>query len=142
MIHLLLWQTFWRKSEREEKQQKKVKDRQAQEQRRLDIELLEAKRQQRKLNFLITQTELYAHFMARKMAVGATVAQNSSANVNEAAEILNRLNSDVSEERVRQLDDYDEAAVKEEALCAATLAAQRQETNRLAYERQVREHLG
>ena len=25
------------------------------------------KRQQRKLNFLITQTELYAHFMARKM---------------------------------------------------------------------------
>ena len=25
------------------------------------------KRQQRKLNFLITQTELYAHFMGRKM---------------------------------------------------------------------------
>lgn len=25
------------------------------------------RRQQRKLNFLITQTELYAHFMARKM---------------------------------------------------------------------------
>jgi DNA helicase INO80 len=139
LIHLLLWQTFWRRSEREEKQQKKVKDRQAQEQRRLDIELLEAKRQQRKLNFLITQTELYAHFMARKMAAGATVAPNSSATISEAAEILNRLNSDVSEERVRQLDDYDEAAVKEEALCAATLAAQRQEANRIAYERQVRE---
>lgn len=29
--------------------------------------LLQAKRQQRKLNFLITQTELYAHFMARKI---------------------------------------------------------------------------
>lgn len=29
--------------------------------------LWQAKRQQRKLNFLITQTELYAHFMARKM---------------------------------------------------------------------------
>ena len=29
------------------------------------------KRQQRKLNFLITQTELYAHFMARKIT-GAT----------------------------------------------------------------------
>ena len=28
------------------------------------------KRQQRKLNFLITQTELYAHFMARKMTGG------------------------------------------------------------------------
>ena len=28
---------------------------------------LQAKRQQRKLNFLITQTELYAHFFARKI---------------------------------------------------------------------------
>ena len=27
----------------------------------------QAKRQQRKLNFLITQTELYAHFMAKKL---------------------------------------------------------------------------
>ena len=29
--------------------------------------MLQAKRQQRKLNFLITQTELYAHFMAKKL---------------------------------------------------------------------------
>ena len=29
------------------------------------------RRQQRKLNFLITQTELYAHFMARKMNSGS-----------------------------------------------------------------------
>ena len=113
--------------------QKKVKDKQAQEQRRLDIELLEAKRQQRKLNFLITQTELYAHFMARKM--GST--GDASAATSEAA-ILDRLKSDVTEERLRELDDYNEAAVREEALYAATLAAQRQEANRVAYERQVR----
>ena len=144
-----MWpQTFWRKSEREEKQQKRVKDRQAQEQRRLDIELLEAKRQQRKLNFLITQTELYAHFMARKMAA-TTTSSSSSGDVSSSSRdvsigdvtsetaILNRLNSDVTEERLRQLDDYDEAGVKEEARGAATLAAQRQEANRVAYERQV-----
>jgi DNA helicase INO80 len=29
--------------------------------------IFQARRQQRKLNFLITQTELYAHFMAKKM---------------------------------------------------------------------------
>lgn len=29
--------------------------------------MFQAKRQTRKLNFLITQTELYAHFMAKKM---------------------------------------------------------------------------
>uniref|UniRef100_A0A0X3PL66 Chromatin-remodeling ATPase INO80 n=1 Tax=Schistocephalus solidus TaxID=70667 RepID=A0A0X3PL66_SCHSO len=39
------------------------------EQRKADLELLEARRQQRKLNFLLTQTELYAHFMAKKMNV-------------------------------------------------------------------------
>ena len=82
-----MWpQTFWRKSEREEKQQKRVKDRQAQEQRRLDIELLEAKRQQRKLNFLITQTELYAHFMARKMAA-TTTSSSSSSDVSSSSEM-------------------------------------------------------
>eukprot|EP00004_Rigifila_ramosa_P010956 TRINITY_DN2311_c0_g1_i1.p1 TRINITY_DN2311_c0_g1~~TRINITY_DN2311_c0_g1_i1.p1 ORF type:complete len:1094 (-),score=195.74 TRINITY_DN2311_c0_g1_i1:317-3598(-) len=36
--------------------------------RRQEEERLEAKRQQRKLNFLLTQTELYAHFMAHKAA--------------------------------------------------------------------------
>lgn len=34
------------------------------------LTLLQAKRQQRKLNFLITQTELYAHFMSGKASVG------------------------------------------------------------------------
>lgn len=37
---------------------------------------LQMKRQQRKLNFLITQTELYAHFMAGKMT-GATEADKN-----------------------------------------------------------------
>lgn len=32
--------------------------------------LFQAKRQQRKLNFLITQTELYAHFMSGKASMG------------------------------------------------------------------------
>ena len=43
------------------------------------------KRQQRKLNFLITQTELYAHFMARKMT-GATESEKDA--------ILSRLEED------------------------------------------------
>jgi intein/homing endonuclease len=91
LIFYIWYQTFWRKSEREEKLQKKVKDKQAQEQRRLDIELLEAKRQQRKLNFLITQTELYAHFMARKMGTASGTSDTSATATSEAA-ILNRLN--------------------------------------------------
>ena len=34
----------------------------------MEEERKEAKRQQRKLNFLITQTELYAHFVSGKKA--------------------------------------------------------------------------
>lgn len=41
----------------------------------MDIELIEAKRQQRKLNFLITQTELYAHFMSKKLGKGTEEEQ-------------------------------------------------------------------
>lgn len=48
-------------------------------------ELTEVKRQQRKLNFLITQTELYAHFMSRKLGNGSE---------EEQLKILNQLDED------------------------------------------------
>lgn len=46
------------------------------EQRKADLELLEARRQQKKLNFLLTQTELYAHFMSKKMDVPAVKTED------------------------------------------------------------------
>ncbi len=49
--------------------QRRQAEKEAEEQRKLDVELMEARRQQRKLNFLITQTELYAHFMAKKLGI-------------------------------------------------------------------------
>merc|ERR1719513_81476 len=79
-------QSHWRKYEREEKQQKKAKEKVALEQRKMDIEILEAKRQQRKLNFLITQTELYAHFMANKMT-----SSDSQEESKDEDEILGQL---------------------------------------------------
>ena len=60
--------TFWRKNEREEKELRRRAERQAAEQRRAEEEARESRRQARKLDFLINQTELYAHFMARKLA--------------------------------------------------------------------------
>lgn len=51
------------------KVQRRQAEKEAEEQRKLDVELMEARRQQRKLNFLITQTELYAHFMAKKLGI-------------------------------------------------------------------------
>lgn len=124
-------QTHWRKFEREEKQQKKAKDKVATEQRKMDIDILEAKRQQRKLNFLITQTELYAHFMAKKMGQGVE---------EQEGDILARLNSDVSDERLRAMDDYDEVKMKEKAKMGAKGAADRHAADRVKHDSSVVKH--
>ncbi|XP_076441698.1 chromatin-remodeling ATPase INO80-like isoform X2 [Babylonia areolata] len=68
---------YWKRFEKVEKEHRKRAEKEAQEQRKHDLELMEARRQQRKLNFLITQTELYAHFMARKMT-GETNARRDA----------------------------------------------------------------
>ncbi|RVE56183.1 hypothetical protein OJAV_G00233440 [Oryzias javanicus] len=61
---------YWKKYDKVEKEHRKRAEKEALEQRKLDEEMREAKRQQRKLNFLITQTELYAHFMSGKANMG------------------------------------------------------------------------
>ena len=50
------------------------------------------RRQHRKLNFLITQTELYAHFMARKMNTTTSEATGETSAVDDTSAILERLN--------------------------------------------------
>lgn len=58
----------WRRYERVEREARRKAEREELEQRKMEEERKEAKRQQRKLNFLITQTELYAHFVSGKKA--------------------------------------------------------------------------
>ena len=123
-------QVYWRRFEREEKQQKKAKEKVFLEQRKMDMELLEAKRQQRKLNFLITQTELYAHFMAGKLGVAS--------DPDAEKKILAKLNSDIKEERIQEMDDYDEESVKAKARQTATQAAQKQESLRTGFDQNVK----
>ena len=57
-------QNYWKKFDRVEKQQKRQEEKEAEQQQKMDLQLLEAKRQQRKLNFLITQTELVSFIYA------------------------------------------------------------------------------
>ncbi|KAJ3082280.1 putative DNA helicase ino80, partial [Quaeritorhiza haematococci] len=58
---------FWKRNEKEERELRKKAEKEEQERRRIEEERREAKRQARKLNFLITQTELYSHFIGRKI---------------------------------------------------------------------------
>ena len=70
----------------------------------MDLKLLEAKRQQRKLNFLITQTEIFAHFMSNKVG---------SASQDES-EILGQLDEKQPLPLTTLVDDYDSTVIKEQ----------------------------
>jgi DNA helicase INO80 len=59
--------TFWKKNEKEEKDLRKQADKEAIARAKQEEERREAQRQSRKLEFLITQTELYSHFVGNKL---------------------------------------------------------------------------
>lgn len=58
---------FWRKNEKDERDGRKRAEREAIERARQEEERRESARQKRKLEFLISQTELYSHFVGNKL---------------------------------------------------------------------------
>jgi DNA helicase INO80 len=68
----------WRRFERDERDLRRRLLKEAQERRRAKDEQREAIRQARKLNFLLQQTELYAHFIARKQPFSAIPSPHPS----------------------------------------------------------------
>lgn len=59
--------SFWKRNEREERDLRRVAERKELEDAKKAEADREANRQKRKLNFLISQTELYSHFIGRKI---------------------------------------------------------------------------
>ncbi|KAJ9642828.1 putative DNA helicase ino80 [Coniosporium tulheliwenetii] len=59
--------SFWKRNERDERDQRKMAERQELENSKKAEAEREANRQKRKLNFLISQTELYSHFIGKKV---------------------------------------------------------------------------
>nr|NP_732413.1 INO80 complex subunit [Drosophila melanogaster]Q9VDY1.2 RecName: Full=Chromatin-remodeling ATPase INO80; Short=dINO80 [Drosophila melanogaster]AAF55658.2 INO80 complex subunit [Drosophila melanogaster]AFH41853.1 FI17525p1 [Drosophila melanogaster] len=106
---------YWKRYERVERDQRRKQEREAEEQRKQDVELIEVKRQQRKLNFLITQTELYAHFMSKKLGQGSEEDQ---------LRILSQLDEETNA-RLAAQDDYDAGEMKLLAQENAEAAMQR-----------------
>ncbi|XP_037088223.1 chromatin-remodeling ATPase INO80-like [Pollicipes pollicipes] len=106
-------QTYWKHYNRVEKETRKRLEKEEIEQKKISTEILEAKRQQRKLNFLITQTELYAHFMGPKAAGRREEA------------ILGHLDEAAADARIASIDDYDSEAAKTLALENARAAVER-----------------
>jgi DNA helicase INO80 len=76
--------SFWKRNERDERDQRKMAERQELENAKKAEAEREANRQKRKLNFLISQTELYSHFIGKK--VKTDEVERSTDDVAHAAE--------------------------------------------------------
>lgn len=66
--------SFWKRNEREERDMRRLAEKQELESAKKAEAEREANRQRRKLNFLISQTELYSHFIGRKIKTAGTDA--------------------------------------------------------------------
>ncbi|KAF5194649.1 Chromatin-remodeling atpase ino80 [Thalictrum thalictroides] len=111
---------FWKRIDKEQAENRKREEKEAAEALKRAEELREAKRQQQRLNFLLSQTELYSHFMQNKSA-----SQPSEALLVEDGEPTDHVPEDSSEVIVAE-EDPEEAELKREALRAAQNAVSQQ----------------
>ncbi|CAN6674916.1 chromatin-remodeling ATPase Ino80p [Trichomonascus vanleenenianus] len=78
---------FWKRNEREERELRKRAEKEALDQAKREEEEREARRQARKLNFLITQTELYSHFIGRKIKTHEAAGEEAAPAAPHAASV-------------------------------------------------------
>ncbi|KLT40120.1 hypothetical protein CC85DRAFT_250000 [Cutaneotrichosporon oleaginosum] len=99
---------YWKKNEKDELAARKRAEKEQLEKAKAEEEAREAKRQSRKLNFLLTQTELYSHFIGKKIKtheaedmgdggekpVAPVAPQGAELELDESGEPLRELNYD------------------------------------------------
>ncbi|GAP93284.1 putative ino80-like protein [Rosellinia necatrix] len=119
---------FWKRNEREERDMRKAAERQELENARKEEADREAARQKRKLNFLISQTELYSHFIGKKIKTDEVERSTDNPDIAPAANIPTSSKLDVAEptgpigNKVTDFNQLDFDAEDEETLRAAAVA--------------------
>ncbi|BEJ18272.1 hypothetical protein CspHIS471_0705490 [Cutaneotrichosporon sp. HIS471] len=100
---------YWKKNEKDELAARKRAEKEQLEKAKAEEEAREAKRQSRKLNFLLTQTELYSHFIGKKIKTheAEDMGDEGAAPVAPLAPQGAELELDESGEPLPELD-YDE----------------------------------
>ncbi|CCM00896.1 uncharacterized protein FIBRA_02942 [Fibroporia radiculosa] len=94
---------FWKKNEKEERDVRKREQKEAIDRAKVEEEKREAARQARKLEFLISQTELYSHFVGNKLKTAELEGDSMQAHVPAGAEL-----GDVDGNALRDIDFDDE----------------------------------
>ena len=103
---------FWKRNEREEREARKRAEKEAQEKLRIEEEIREQRRQARKLNFLITQTELYSHFVGKK--IQGNQGEESSSQEQSASIDTNLETNNTKENNEKKISAFDEIDFDEE----------------------------
>lgn len=132
--------TFWKRNEREERDMRRAAEKQELENAKKAEADREAARQKRKLNFLISQTELYSHFIGRKIKTdqverstdGAEVAVSDTtvepgkadAHTVNLPRSVAKLGTKVTNFEDLDFDAEDETALQEAAMANAQQAVQ------------------
>ena len=99
--------SYWRKNERDELSSRKKADKEAMERAKAEDEARETKRQARKLNFLLTQTELYSHFIGKKIKTAEAEDMEGTDDVLVQVEANEELGLDETGEPLPDID-YDD----------------------------------
>ncbi|XP_076955078.1 chromatin-remodeling ATPase INO80-like [Bidens hawaiensis] len=111
---------FWKRVDKEMAEIRKREEKEAAEALKREQELREAKRQQQRLNFLLSQTELYGHFMQNKSSAQPAEALLENDKTNDQEAIMS------SSDAIAIEEDPEEAQMKMEALKAAQDAVSKQ----------------
>ncbi len=133
--------SFWKRNEREERDLRRVAERKEIEDAKKAEADREANRQKRKLNFLISQTELYSHFISRKIKTdeieratddpevaangkGKTEANRADRNMDDVALSDEHGNHKVTNFEDIDFDEEDESVLRKAAAANAASALQ------------------
>lgn len=125
--------SFWKRNERDERDQRKLAERQELENAKKAEAEREANRQKRKLNFLISQTELYSHFIGKKVktdeverstddvaASGEKIAPgDANAHTIDLPESVGNLGTKVTNFEDLDFDAEDETVLRQAAMANA-----------------------
>ncbi|XP_065832457.1 chromatin-remodeling ATPase INO80-like [Oscarella lobularis] len=132
---------YWKKFEKVERDQRRKAEKEALEQKKLVEEMKEARRQQRKLNFLITQTELYAHFMAKKLIGEKESSSDKILKKLEEGAMQRRLGSGALV-TLEPDEEFDINDVKMKAMSNVQEAVENHEAKTREYNVTTRQHKG
>lgn len=120
--------SFWKRNEREERDLRKAAERQELENARKEEADREAARQKRKLNFLISQTELYSHFIGKKIKTDEVERSTDNPEIAPAADASSVEKKNIEEPaglvgaKVTDFNNLTFEAEDEETLRAAAMA--------------------